>query len=273
MKPPAEHDDDKPVGRVLSRREILGLLGTASVTMMFGRGHLPGGLAQATSEPTQAATGVATAAATQSAAPLPACIVRPEQTEGPYFVDERLNRSDIREEPSTGVLRPGVPLRLQFRVAQISTNACMPLMGAYVDVWHCDGLGVYSDVQGGRGSSGSNGTKFLRGYQETDANGIAEFLTIYPGWYQGRTVHIHFKIRTNPDSNQGYDFTSQLYFDDKFSDQIFASQAPYNTRGRRGVLNNNDGVYRNGGDQLLVQVTKDENGVYVAPFDIGLQLA
>src|SRR5207248_236626 len=126
-------------------------------------------------------------------------------------------------------------------------NACTPLKGAYVDVWHCDALGVYSDVQGGRGSSGTTGTKFLRGYQVTDANGIAEFLTIYPGWYQGRTVHIHFKIRTDPDSRQGYDFTSQLYFDDAFSDQIFASQAPYNTRGRRSVRNNNDGVFRNGG--------------------------
>src|SRR5947208_3258252 len=138
MKPPAEHDDDKPVGRVLSRREVLTLLGTASATMIFGRGLLPGGLLQATSEP----TAVATQAATEGAVPVPACVVRPEQTEGPYFVDERLNRSDIRAEPSTGVLKPGVPLRLTFHVSQIGTNACMPLKGAYVDVWHCDALGV-----------------------------------------------------------------------------------------------------------------------------------
>src|SRR5689334_14532623 len=131
MKPPAEHDDDKPVGRVLSRREVLALLGSASAAMIVGRGILPGGLAQATSEPTAAATGVSTQAATQSALPLPACIVRPEQTEGPYFVDERLNRSDIREEPSTGVLSPGAPLRLTFRVSKIG-NACTPLKGAYV---------------------------------------------------------------------------------------------------------------------------------------------
>src|SRR5262245_38925840 len=119
MKPPAEHDDDKPVGRVLSRREVLTLLGTASATMIFGGGLLPRALAQGTSEPTQAATGAATQAATEGAVPLPACIVRPEQTEGPYFVDERLNRSDIREEPSTGILKPGAPLLLKFHVSQI----------------------------------------------------------------------------------------------------------------------------------------------------------
>jgi protocatechuate 3,4-dioxygenase beta subunit len=270
MKPHLEHDDDKPVGRVLSRREVLALLGTTSAALLFGRGFLQTGLAQGAATP--AATGAATAAATGDAAALPLCVVHPEQTEGPYFVDEKLNRSDIRPDPSDGSVREGVPLRLVFRVAQITTAACVPLPNAMVDVWHCDALGVYSDVQGGRGGAGNtNGSKFLRGYQMTDANGKAEFQTIYPGWYQGRTVHIHFKIRTDPNAARGQDFTSQLYFDDTLTDEVF-KQAPYSSRRARSTRNNNDGVYRDGGNQLLLDLTKDDEG-YVATFDIGLQMS
>jgi hypothetical protein len=112
------------------------------------------------------------------------------------------------------------------------------------------------------------GKKFLRGYQVTNANGVAEFLTIYPGWYQGRTVHIHFKIRTAPDSARGFDFTSQLYFDDTLTDQVLAQQ-PYANKGRRSIRNANDSVYRNGGSQLMLQLTRDGSG-YAATFDIGI---
>src|SRR5437773_1702569 len=169
-----------PSARLMSRREMLEFMGTAAAVAMFGCGRGQPGLPDSIGGENLQSTAVAAA--------IPSCVVRPEQTEGPYFVDERLNRSDIRSEPSTGVLKAGVPLRLVFHVSQISTNACMPLKGAYIDVWHCDALGVYSDVQGGRGSAGTSGTKFLRGYQVTDSNGMAEFMTIYPGWYQGRTV-------------------------------------------------------------------------------------
>jgi protocatechuate 3,4-dioxygenase beta subunit len=193
------------------------------------------------------------------------CIVRPEQTEGPYFVDEGLNRSDIRPDPSTGVISEGIPFSLTFNVSQIGSNGCVPFEGAQVDVWHCDAHGVYSDVQG------SSGTKFLRGYQVTDASGIARFQTIYPGWYQGRTVHIHFKIRNNAATAPGFDFTSQIYFDDGISDQIFA-QEPYSSRSGRRTTNANDGVFRSGGEQLLVQLVPDGAG-YAATFDIGLQMS
>ncbi|MGB3138331.1 MAG: hypothetical protein WBB18_16100, partial [Nodosilinea sp.] len=111
----------------------------------------------------------------------PACTVRPQQTEGPFFVDEGLSRSDIRSDPAMGAVKPGVPLTLQFQVSQVGNDNCMPLAGAVVDVWHCDATGVYSDVADRRAST--VGQKFLRGSQVTNADGIVEFITIYPGWY------------------------------------------------------------------------------------------
>ncbi|MCC7446301.1 MAG: intradiol ring-cleavage dioxygenase [Anaerolineae bacterium] len=251
-----EDNDDRPVGRVLSRREVLALLGSASAAMLFG-----GGLKQVAG---QQATLVATAAATESA--LPSCVVRPEMTEGPYFVDEMLNRSDIRSDPSDGTVKPGVPLRLIFRVSEVTPNACTPLKGAQVDVWHCDALGVYSGVTDR--SFHTKGQQFLRGYQVTDTTGKAEFLTIYPGWYPGRAVHIHFKIRTDPQAQAGYEFTSQLFFDDALSDAVFKQQ-PYASKGAGKLPNSRDGIYRNGGDQLLLNVIKDGDG-YTATFNIGI---
>ena len=117
------------------------------------------------------------------------CVLTPAQTEGPYFVDERLDRSDVREDPATGAARPGAVLTLDLGVAAVDGARCMPLRGAIVDIWQCDALGNYSDVNDSRGQ------RFLRGYQATDANGRVRFTTIYPGAYPGRAVHIHFKIR------------------------------------------------------------------------------
>jgi protocatechuate 3,4-dioxygenase beta subunit len=222
--------DDRPIGRVLSRRETLALLGTSAAALLVGCGPAqpePGaptsaatsaaGGATATplsfeaatatvlqSNPTAAATGaaeltaVASATATVAAGAVPACVVRPEQTEGPYFVDDKLDRSDIRSDPTDGSMKEGIPLLLTFKVSQVSNSGCTPLGGATVDIWHCDALGVYSDVS----DPGFNtvGQQWLRGYQTTEANGQANFTTIYPGWYQGRTVHIHFKIRTTTPS-------------------------------------------------------------------------
>jgi protocatechuate 3,4-dioxygenase beta subunit len=115
------------------------------------------------------------------------------------------------------------------------------------------------------------GKKFLRGFQLTSANGVAEFLTIYPGWYAGRAVHIHFKIRTDPGLGRAHEFTSQLYFDESITDKVHA-QAPYNSKGRRSTLNDKDFIFREGGKQLMPVLTKDAQG-YAAKFDIGLQIA
>jgi protocatechuate 3,4-dioxygenase beta subunit len=265
---PMSQDDDIQVGRILSRREALTLLGAATALFLPGCGSGDsgnGGQASPTTGAGSSGTTGAPAGATQAApgttsVASPSCVVKPALTEGPYFVDEKLNRSDIRSDPSDGSVAEGVPLRLGFRVARVTAGGCAALSGANVDIWHCDAAGRYSDVSANR----TVGRKFLRGYQTTDANGSATFTTIYPGWYMGRAVHIHVKIRTQ----QGQEFTSQLFFDEAVNDQVYA-QAPYNGRGQR-VRNEQDSIYRSAGSQLLLAVNRDGQG-YATTFDIGLQ--
>ncbi len=250
-------NDDRHVGRVLTRREVLTLFSgaAAGTTLLAASSHLGSN------------TGVV-----QTAAPatLPSCVVRPEQTQGPYFVDEKLDRSDIRSDPTDGSVKQGVPLRLLFRIAELKGNVCRSLADATVDVWHCDALGVYSDARDPRFGD-TRGKKFLRGYQGTNAAGTAEFLTIYPGWYQGRTVHVHFKIRTGSASTAQHEFTSQLYFDDTLTDRVHA-QLPYARKGQRILRNAGDGIFRDGGTTLLLKVAKHGEG-YAAAFDVALQMA
>lgn len=199
----------------------------------------------------------------------PICVVRPEQTEGPYFVDEHLNRSDIRSDPTDGRVRPGTPLTLTLAISRFGAGACQPLAGAQVDIWHCDALGVYSDVRDP--NFNTIGQKFFRGYQITDVHGEAKFLTIYPGWYEGRTVHIHVKVRTAPQAGRSFEFTSQMYFDDTLSNRVYAN-APYAAKGKRTARNQDDRIFRRGGDQLMLAPTAVADG-YAATFAIGLQLS
>ncbi len=242
-----EDNDDEMVGSLISRRTALRLFGgAAGAGTLLAASKLAGANAQ-----------------TSSSGALPSCIVRPAQTEGPYFVDEKLNRQDIRSDPTSKSVRPGAALRLTFLVSSVGSKGCAPLKDAMVDIWQCDASGTYSDVQG------AVGQKFLRGYQTSDAKGVASFLTIYPGWYPGRTVHIHFKIRHGTGGSQK-EFTSQLFFDDIFTDTVYKT-APYNARGSRNTRNASDGIYRNGGSQLLLDTKKDGTG-YAATFDIGLNL-
>lgn len=246
------------LGSKVKRRQVLGFIGGTVAVSLVGCLRGQSASVKPTSTRSQTPTGTTQA---------PACVIKPQQTEGPYFVDEKLNRSDIRSNPSDGAVKPGVPLRLVFQVSQVGTSSCTPLKGAIVDIWHCDASGTYSDVNDREFST--VGQKFLRGYQVTDANGRAEFVTIYPGWYPGRTVHIHFKIRTDAASRQGYEFTSQLYFDDAVSDQVYA-RSPYAARGQRSQRNDRDGIFQDGGEQLLLQLSQDSTG-YVGTFEIGLE--
>lgn len=252
-------NDDKPIGTILNRRDVLKIFGIGSAATLVAScaPEIVETLSPTSVPPTLPATQAIATLANSNA--IPACVVRPEMTEGPYFVDEMLNRSDIRSDPMDGAISQGAPLELTFNVSQINTNGCMALPNAQVDIWHCDAFGVYSDVENAQGK------KFLRGFQLTDANGVAKFVTIYPGWYPGRTVHIHFKIRVN-----NYDFTSQLFFDDAFTDQVYL-QDPYTQRGERNTRNQNDNIYNNGGSQLLLNTVQTDTG-YAATFDIGLQI-
>jgi protocatechuate 3,4-dioxygenase beta subunit len=262
-------DDDRPIGRVLARREVLALLGASGLAAACAPAVLTA--ASPTAATSAAAAGTATApaiaAATAGAAvATPSCIVRPALTEGPYFVDEKLNRADVRSEPTTGAVKPGLTLALTFNVSRVSSAGCVALQGAQVDIWHCDALGVYSDATDP--SFNTKGQKFLRGYQGTDAAGKAGFTTIYPGWYQGRAVHIHFKIRTTAANGAVADFTSQLFFDDAQNALVF-TQAPYSQKGSGWMKNAQDGIYTGGGDRLLLKPTQSGGG-YIAAFDIGL---
>lgn len=242
-------DDDRGLGRILSRREVLAFIGAAGAA---GAGALlwRPDILEAQAVP---------------------CVVVPEQMEGPYFVDEKLNRSDIRTDPGDGQAKPGTPLEVALRVSRVAAGgACAALPGAVVDIWQCDAAGLYSDVRDTQVKFDTRGQKFLRGYQVTDAQGLARFTTIYPGWYPGRAVHLHFKIRTNPAGARGDDFTSQLYFDEALTDKVHA-QAPYAAKGRRNMTNEKDGIYRNGGKQLMLKLA-DKGGGYAGTFDIALKI-
>ena len=241
--------DDRDIGRILSRREALTVLGSGAAVML---GY---------SRETALSGSISSLAATQTP-----CLVRPQQTEGPYFSDGQVERSDIRTDPSTGVARPGVPLQLGFHVTRPLNGECSPLEGMRIDIWHCDALGRYSDFR----REGTAGQQFLRGYQVTGRDGRVQFTTIYPGWYEGRTVHIHFKIRTDPVLSRTYDFTSQLYFSDSLTDQV-QGLAPYATKGARRIRNQQDGIFRRGGSELTLSPVTTDAG-YAANFEIGLQL-
>jgi protocatechuate 3,4-dioxygenase beta subunit len=236
-------------GRVVARRKALARIGVSGAVLLTGLRPEPG-CAQA------------------RAGALPSCVARPEQTEGPFFVDEALNRSDIRSDPRTGELKAGVPLRVAFNVSRQSGTNCAPLAGAQVDLWHSDAAGRYSDASSFGFRPSTAGQQFLRGYQLTDVAGSAQFRTIFPGWYGGRAVHLHFKIRSVQGSTPRYTFTSQLYFDDELTERVFA-QEPYASRGRRWMRNQEDGIFRDGGKQLLLSAQPEGPG-YLASFAIGL---
>ena len=243
-----DHDDDEMVGRLLTRRELVALFGISGVaaTVHPLAGQAPAG----------------------APAPVPGCVVQPQQTEGPYFVEERLNRSDIRSDPGTRAVKPGAPLDLAFTVSEVGENAtCRPLAGAQVDVWHCDAAGVYSGVRDP--TFDTSGQQFLRGHQMTNGQGAVQFVTIYPGWYPGRAVHIHFKVRTDPGGERGYEFTSQLYFDESLTDTVFAAEPYASHRGTR-TTNERDGIYRQGGKELMLPVTR-QGERYAGAFSLGIR--
>ena len=173
-------------------------------------------------------------------------------TEGPYYIDGEAVRSDITEG------KPGMPLRLDLTV--VDADTCRPIPGATVEVWHADASGNYS----GFGQTTSNDT-FLRGIQHAGDEGAVTFLTLYPGWYQGRTVHIHLKANNGGNTVH----TTQLFFDEDVSDNVFAT-APYNTRSGRRTTNAQDNIYQGGGAQSTLQVSKDGD-TYVGTLTLGIR--
>ncbi|MEV0609723.1 type IV toxin-antitoxin system AbiEi family antitoxin domain-containing protein [Polymorphospora rubra] len=169
--------------------------------------------------------------------------------------------------------RPGMRLRLAVRVQEVGD--CAPVPNAAVDIWHCDAGGLYSGFESastgsggppGRGGTGPTDDEiYLRGAQVTNADGIVEFVTIYPGWYRGRTVHIHTKVHLDTSTT----LTTQLYFDEAVSAQVYAT-GPYSSRTGRDTTNDRDGVMRSGGDTPpMLTLSRDGDG-YLGLITIGV---
>ena len=227
--------------RRLSRRQALGAAGTVSLGALLGacgsgdRNVTTTDGGTATVEPKPTAAGGSLVEKLDAAR---SCAQTAEQTEGPYYLDTDAIRSDIRED------RPGTRLALALRVR--AGEECTPVENAIVDIWHCDAGGVYSGFESGEAE------RFLRGAQATNADGIARFTTIYPGAYQGRTVHIHVKVHLDRRTV----LTTQLYFDDAVSDRVFAAQ-PYAAQGERDQRNDGDGIFD---DSLLLTLERRDQG-------------
>jgi protocatechuate 3,4-dioxygenase beta subunit len=235
-------DDIDGFERRLRRREALlaiGGLGAGALAWpLTGAASALGGAASVDGQATTAAS----------------CVLSREATEGPYWISNHLTRRDITEG------RPGVRLSLHLTVVEATT--CEPISGADIEVWHADAGGVYSGVGAARASS-----RFLRGHQRTDAAGLAVFRTIYPGWYRGRTPHIHLKVHSGGDVVH----TGQVFFRDATSDAVYRTSA-YRSRGTPDTTNARDGIYAQaGGTASTLRLTNRSAGAgYVGAMTLGV---
>ena len=193
------------------------------------------------------------------------CVLTPVTSEGPFYFDPKLIRSDITDH------QPGMPLALDLRV--VTVNGCAPIRNARVDVWHSNARGVYSGYEGQRRvgaapEQSASGQTFLRGTQLTDRDGATRFRTIYPSWYYGRTPHIHFKVFLQPREVA----VSQIFFPDTVSDRVFAGSKDYVVRTRARDTYNDKDMYARAGTSggAFCDVTADGAG-YRASVVIGIR--
>jgi protocatechuate 3,4-dioxygenase beta subunit len=212
----------------LRRREALTTLGGLGLTGILGGGAAVLG------------RGAAPAAAAGS------CVLSPEVTEGPYWIDNSLTRRDIREN------KPGLPLEIVFTVEDAKT--CSVIAGADVEIWHCDAAGEYSGFDGT--NHARSGTRYLRGHQKSDAAGRARFLTVFPGWYSGRTPHIHLKVHVGGNVVH----TGQVFFNEKTTAAVYR-KAPYESHGQPDARHAADMIYRQaGGSKAELALTRRRKG-------------
>jgi protocatechuate 3,4-dioxygenase beta subunit len=238
--------------RSLGRREALGLLGGVTLTAVLaacGSSKSSSGTPSTVSDDS-GSTGTGTSPST-AAGSVTSCNLAPEVTQGPYYLADHPETSDLVQD------RPGTPLALALTV--VGAN-CEPIEGAKVDVWHCDAAGEYGGIEGsnggpaGGGGGGGAATRgnpdtWLQGVQTTDANGAVNFSTIWPGFYPGRTVHIHLKVFVN-----GTDLhTGQLFFPDEMNAAVLAN-SPYG--GAPTMTNDDDSIFREAGSAALITPTK-----------------
>ena len=208
----------------ISRRDILKAAGGTGLAVLFGNRAL-------------AFMGDEAEAATVTT-----CLLTPEVTAGPYWVQENLTRRNVTEG------KPGLPLVIRFTV--LNAKTCKPIPKADVEIWHCDALGNYSAVNGAT-------TRYLRGHQKAGATGKAEFLTIFPGWYPGRTPHIHMKVSFGGNVVH----TGQVFMNEAITRAVY-KQRPYSSKGSYDTPHASDMIYgQAGGSTAELKLTKRTGGL------------
>ena len=263
----------------ISRRDVVRIGG-----VIFASGAV--GALEALLSACSAATNSTSSSSSSSSSS--SCLQSTNVTRGPYFVDDRSDpnisnddvdtsiaqRSDIRSDTKGGTgVQTGLPLYLNITVGNYSSGACSSIANAQVHIWHCNAQGAYSDIQASSNDGGADltGENFLRGYGWTDSNGLAGFTTIYPGWYSGRAVHIHVKVRIFDSSgNVTTEATTQLFFDDSLTDRVYSANSAYSRSGSRDTLNSADNIYSSESPALLVSLSGSASTSYTGTVSIGI---
>lgn len=254
-------EDDR---KRLTRRQALAAAGTLGAGAALAGGLVLGARdggnkdGETATGPSDQPGGAASDKADAEGLPV-ACVLTPSMTEGPYFVDTRFDRPDIRGDQA------GVPLKLRVNLLDVDDD-CAPYPGAVVDVWQCNAQGVYSDVSDPASGETVEGT-WLRGLQRTDDRGQAGFTTIFPGWYPGRTVHIHLKVRTFQGNATTYNFTSQLFFPEDLTRQVMEDVPAYSRPEPMTTTNANDGIFD---PHLVLDLEGGTDRGFSTAIDIGL---
>ncbi len=255
--------DDHHEGQRVSRRRILAGVSSVSLTGLLAACSGGGGTASTATTSTgetvspEATTNNDLTSLFENSG---SCTLTKSATQGPYYFDADKIRTDIRED------RQGKRLRTAFKLQDSET--CKPVPNAVIEIWHCDAGGIYSGAEaqsggtsggGGQPPGGGGGDltptddkRYLRGAQVTNAAGIVEFTTIWPGWYRGRTTHIHVMVHV---SNQRV-LTSQVMFDEKLNSAVYAEQ-PYAAHSGRDTFNDDDMIYDS---SMLMTVKQDGDG-------------
>lgn len=229
-------DINSKLNRRSALQWIARLFGMVAVAGCGGGGSSSG---SSTGSSTGTTTGSTTGTTTGSS-----CTVTPEGEIGPYFADDSasgFNRSNILTSIDGTNKQTGIPLTLNLYVYD-SENSCAAMEGVQIDIWHCNAYGVYSD----EAVESTSSVTWLRGYQITDSKGFASFTTIVPGWYEGRTTHIHLRLRSKyseASSTSDGTNTTQVFFPEATIEYINTHVAPYNTHGTNSTTNTGDRVY------------------------------
>jgi protocatechuate 3,4-dioxygenase beta subunit len=221
----------------LSRRALIGAAAAAGLSAAFGARAL-----------------TALGADSQNVA---TCLLAPEVTEGPYWIDNKLTRRDVREG------KPGTPLLLELSI--VNAKTCKPIRNADVEIWHADAAGEYSGFDGGSGAQ--TRTRYLRGHQRSNALGRASFLTVFPGWYPGRTPHVHLKAHIGQDRVV---HTGQVFFNEVIAAQVYR-HGVYAGRGQPDTPHSRDMIYAQaGGSRAVARLSKRAAGGYVGGIVVGV---